>query len=248
MALVSVLAVIGLVLQGGGMTGGGGAPAAAALLEARSPKNPDAAMDALAAGQCTRLGLRQAMSMTTAITKTDAPHPLAAERMQAPTTQLALPCCDQKFDPKGIYKDPKEIDLDHPNRIDQYGSLFQDDEFDSPPGLWKKVEQLKNRLRRLAKMQKRFMESLDHPIKVTQTVEQGEPGRLGPRGVRGPVGPVGKQGMTGPQGRPGLIGRPGLPGDEGDRGAPGLRGFRGNRGRTGVPGSTGPPGPRGESG
>jgi hypothetical protein len=103
----------------------------------------------------------------------------------ARTTKLELPCCDQAFDPKGVYSDPQELDLDHPNRIDRYGSLFQDDEDEAEPGVWKSVKKLKNELIHLARMQQKFMERLDHPVQVSQTVMPGEPGRMGARGKRG---------------------------------------------------------------
>jgi hypothetical protein len=103
----------------------------------------------------------------------------------ARTTKLDLPCCDQAFDPKGVYSDPQELDLDHPNRIDRYGSLFQDDEDEAEPGVWKAVTRLKNELIHLARMQQKFMERLDHPVQVSQTVMPGEPGCMGARGKCG---------------------------------------------------------------
>lgn len=221
--LVAVVGMLGLALQGSGQL----RPLPSMLAEApvyyssakERSSHGDRAMDELA----------------------------AAERLQARTTKLELPCCDQKFDPAAIYADPKEIDLDHPNRIDMYGSLFQDEE-DSPPGLWKAVTKLKDRMRQLARLQRKFMGTLDHPVQVSEQILPGAPGRMGARGARGPLGPPGLQGMTGAQGREGLIGRPGPPGDGGSRGLRGPRGFKGDRGRRGVPGTGGAPGPRGTAG
>jgi hypothetical protein len=112
-----------------------------------------------------------------------------------------------------------------------YGSLFQDNDDNAQPGLWKAVTMLKNRLIQLARMQQKFMSKLDHPVQVSQHILPGEPGQMGKRGKRGPVGPQGKQGFTGAQGRQGLIGPDGPPGDEGDRGVTGPRGFIGDPGR-----------------
>jgi hypothetical protein len=129
-----------------------------------------------------------------------------------------------------------------------YGSLFQDNDDNAQPGLWKAVTMLKNRLIQLARMQQKFMSKLDHPVQVSQHILPGEPGQMGKRGKRGPVGPQGKQGFTGAQGRQGLIGPDGPPGDEGDRGVTGPRGFIGDPGRIGEPGDTGEPGARGAAG
>uniref|UniRef100_A0A7S0EEB6 Uncharacterized protein n=1 Tax=Hanusia phi TaxID=3032 RepID=A0A7S0EEB6_9CRYP len=138
--------------------------------------------------------------------------------------------------------------MTHSNRIDDYSSFFSDTDDEVSSSLVAKVQKLKNRLIRLAKMQKAFMKRLDQPVAITTTVLPGEPGRLGPRGRRGPPGAPGPQGLTGPQGRYGVTGDSGIPGEMGPVGAPGPHGDQGDRGRTGVPGVQGPPGPRGLTG
>ena len=138
-------------------------------------------------------------------TESDAESKLqAAERLHvassSATSKLELPCCDKSFDAKSIYgAGEAALDMDHPNRIDQYGSLFQDDEFSSHPGLLSKVKKLKNSLIRLARLQKHLASQLDKPVQVSETVLPGAPGRMGRRGRRGPVGRRGKPGMTGAQ-------------------------------------------------
>ena len=138
-------------------------------------------------------------------TESDAESQLqAAERLHvassSATSKLELPCCDKSFDAKSIYgAGEAALDMDHPNRIDQYGSLFQDDEFSSHPGLLSKVKKLKNSLIRLARLQKHLASQLDKPVQVSETVLPGAPGRMGRRGRRGPVGRRGKPGMTGAQ-------------------------------------------------
>ena len=138
-------------------------------------------------------------------TESDAESQLqAAERLHVAsssgTSKLELPCCDKSFDAKSIYgAGEAALDMDHPNRIDQYGSLFQDDEFSSHPGLLSKVKKLKNSLIRLARLQRHLASQLDKPVQVSETVLPGAPGRMGRRGRRGPVGRRGKPGMTGAQ-------------------------------------------------
>jgi len=153
----------------------------------------------------------------------------------------------KKFDVKQLYKDPPEIDQDHPSRIDFYGQMFQ--KFpDGTDTIMQKVFKLKKKLKKLAQKQAAFEKRLDEPVKTTMTVEAGEPGRMGARGPRGAVGPPGFMGKTGPMGRPGYQGRPGLPGDMGNRGPDGPRGPTGDRGREGVQGTRGPVGRRGYPG
>jgi len=151
------------------------------------------------------------------------------------------------FDVKKLYKDNREIDQDHPSRIDFYGQLFQN----FPEGtdtMMQKVFKLKKKLRLLAGMQAKFEKKLDHPVKTAMTVMSGEPGRMGERGPRGEAGPPGFMGNTGPRGRVGHTGRPGLPGDEGFRGRDGPIGLTGDRGRLGVDGDRGAQGMRGAPG
>eukprot|EP00960_Hanusia_phi_P049518 759588-Hanusia_phi.AAC.1 len=79
----------------------------------------------------------------------------------------------KKFDPKAIYSSDANIDLDHPNRVDFYGDMFQN----FPQGqdtLMTKVLKLKKKLASLARKQKKFMEKLDHPPPVTISVLPGE--------------------------------------------------------------------------
>ncbi|EKX48021.1 hypothetical protein GUITHDRAFT_106105 [Guillardia theta CCMP2712] len=152
---------------------------------------------------------------------------------------------DQSFDPQAIYGVEKSLDMTHSNRIDDYSPFFAETDDDMSSSLVAKVQQLKKRLIKLAKMQKAFMRKLDEPVPISTTVLPGEPGRLGPRGIRGPPGAPGPQGLTGAVGRYGVTGNSGVPGDMGPMGLPGLPGDQGDRGRTGVPGIQGPPGPRG---
>jgi len=181
------------------------------------------------------------------------------------------------FEPATLYKDPPETDLDHENRIDNYGCMFSDCEGAKKPLLATglcgakahaaacrcccrcecrpltlrahTVNRLKRLLGKLDVAQQRFIKDLeDKPVATTMKVTMGEPGRLGARGDRGPVGPVGPRGVTGPKGRTGFIGRPGLPGDEGPRGRKGPTGHKGERGRQGVKGDRGSVGPRGIQG
>eukprot|EP00001_Collodictyon_triciliatum_P115352 20238_1 len=138
----------------------------------------------------------------------DLPQPRVRSRA-ARRSQLA------NFDPAKMYKDPPETDLDHENRIDNYGCMFSDCEGKKTP-LLQTVNRLKRLLGKLDSAQKKFINDLkDKPVQTTMKVTMGEPGRLGPRGDRGVVGPQGPIGVTGAQGRAGFIGPEGPTGDEG---------------------------------
>lgn len=156
---------------------------------------------------------------------------------------------DQAFDADKIYGQGPETDLDHPNRIDEYGCMFSNCADDAGAGgMLRKVTSLKKQLHKFMTLQKALDERLSKPVHTDVTVTAGEPGRLGPRGARGPVGLKGHTGARGPTGEVGFPGRPGIPGRRGLPGFPGPAGETGSRGPPGVKGPQGPIGGRGGQG
>ena len=108
---------------------------------------------------------------------------------------------DSEITPKKIYKDASGIDLDHPNRIDNYDCFFNDcsgDNGDSLVGTGSivvlllfytvdglntkeselAVARLKKLLGKLSTRQKEFMKTLSEPVLTTIEVQAGPPGPL----------------------------------------------------------------------
>ena len=186
----------------------------------------------------------------------------------APTQMLA-----DSFDAGALYSDNKEIDNEHPNRIDGYECLFNDCDSAAKNDLQSKgpakprgetlqrvsatgggvalatcVRSLNARTTRAVQSLKRKLLKLVKMQRQFQSSVLGKPPATVIKVMPGEPGRLGFRGARGPVGPQGDEGDQGPRGRVGLKGRPGIPGVEGDRGFKGDQGDQGDQGPRGPMG